>query len=63
VSMVCHYCNPGACRPMFFHAAPNVSNVSVSFLSKVGSNTDWSKEELELEINKILGAHLEVPRV
>jgi hypothetical protein len=27
---------------------------SVSFLPKIGSNTDWEAEELEEEINKIL---------
>ena len=45
----------------FFHAAPNISSVSVSYLPKIGSNTDWSQEELELEIDKVLGGHLKVP--
>ena len=58
--MVCHCCNPGKCRH-FFHAAPNISSVSVSYLPKIGSNTDWSQEELELEIDKVLGGHLKVP--
>jgi hypothetical protein len=33
----------------------------VSHLSKIGSNTDWSEETLELEIGKVLCGRLKVP--
>jgi len=58
--MVYHCYNPGMCPKESVCAISNISETSVSYLSKIGPNTDWSQETLELEIDKVLG-HLEDP--
>jgi len=40
-------------------ASSNISDISTSCLSKIGTNTDWSRETLELEFDKILRGQLE----
>lgn len=59
--MVYRCCNPGKCPQELFCATSNISEISVSHLSKIGSNTDWSEETLELEIGKVLCGRLKVP--
>ena len=59
--MVYRCCNPGTCPQKSFCVISNTSGISVSCLSKIGSNTDWSEETLELEIRKILCRQLKVP--
>ena len=39
-------------------ASSNISEISTSCLSKIGSSTDWSRETLELEFDKILRKQL-----
>jgi len=59
--MVCHCFNPGMCPQELSCAISNINAISVSYLSKIGSNTDWSQEILELEIDKVLCGQLKVP--
>ena len=46
--------------PRMVCAISNIGEISVFCLSKIGSNTDWSQETLELEIDKVLGKSLKV---
>jgi hypothetical protein len=61
--MVYHCCNPGMCPQDLFCAISNISEISVLYLSKIGSVTDWSQETLELEIDKVLGGQLKARKV
>ena len=46
------------CSQESFRASSNTSEISISCLSKIGSNTDWSRESLELEFDKVLREQL-----
>jgi len=39
-------------------ASSNISEISTSCLSKIGTSTDWSRETLELEFDKVLRGQL-----